>query len=69
MLNIDMFVSILHNISSMQRMLILIKKPIPLLDMSSSTQTMQQTWWPMLGTAIVTGSYWQELLEQFSHIW
>ena len=33
------------------------KKPIPLLDMTTCTQSMQRTWCPVAGTTIVIGSY------------
>ena len=33
------------------------KKPILSLNMSSCSQSIQQTWWPVANTTIVTGSY------------
>ena len=54
--NIVLFVSILHQIHSKQRILPY-KEPIPLLNLVSCSQRMQRTWWPLANTTIVTGSY------------
>ena len=53
--NIDLVVSVLHKIYSMQRILIHIKaNPF----VKYGTQSMQWTWWPVASTTIVTGSYY-----------
>ena len=33
---------------------------IPLLNMATCTKSMQQTWWPVTSTTIVTGSYYRK---------
>ena len=53
----DLVVSILHKMYSIQRRLIH-KKPIPFLNMATCTQSMQRTWWSVTSTTIVTVSYW-----------
>ena len=45
------------------------KKTIPLLNMPPWSQTMQRTWWPVVGTTIATGSYCEKTKNYSNRAW
>ena len=55
--NVDSIVGNPHKLYSMQNNFYPHKKPISLLNVPICTQGMQRTWWPEVGTIIVTGPY------------
>ena len=61
--NIDLVVSIVHKICSVQK-IDPNKYPMPLFNMATCIQSMQRTWWPVVSTSIVTGSYWNRPISQ-----
>ena len=44
------------------------KKPIPLLNMATCSQSMWRTWWPVVSTAVVSGFCWS-LIQAVAWNW